>query len=128
MGGWVPTVGMSVWYAVRGVQGDFSPVPLSLPLSPPPSHSPCQACGVEALLYVLPHLFSLLGFPSLQGALIAAMATATAAMLSSLLPLTCLDELGRRPLAIISSAGAALAEQPAPFSTGRFFRFLLIQP
>ncbi|CAI5490666.1 unnamed protein product [Closterium sp. Naga37s-1] len=98
-------------------QWDSPPLPpSSLPALPffedillfPPFHTPTnhhQATGVPTMLYYTPELFATMGLTSSAAILSASLAVALARTLASLVPVSILDEIGRRTMLLISTAG-----------------------
>ncbi|CAI5495666.1 unnamed protein product [Closterium sp. Naga37s-1] len=68
-----------------------------------------QATGVPTMLYYTPELFATMGLTSSAAILSASLAVALARTLASLVPLSILDEIGRRTLLLISTAGMTIA-------------------
>ncbi|CAI5979062.1 unnamed protein product [Closterium sp. NIES-65] len=68
-----------------------------------------QATGVPTMLYYTPELFATMGLTSSAAILSASLAVALACTLASLVPIALLDEIGRRTLLLISTAGMTIA-------------------
>ncbi|CAI5973537.1 unnamed protein product [Closterium sp. NIES-65] len=65
--------------------------------------------GVPTMLYYTPELFATMGLTSSAAILSASLAVALARTLASLVPVSILDEIGRRTMLLISTAGMTIA-------------------